>query len=157
MDIGTITHKMVECDLTGVPFSMPDVNPEIIKKADNGFLAWLEWKSQVKFELLKSEISLVSEEYQVGGTIDIVALVKDLPSIIDIKTGDTYPNHLVQVRGYATLWNENFPDQKIQSYYLLRLGKEDGSFSYHYHPQLDDAWEVVKLLLQLEQYRKKMG
>jgi len=156
MDIGTVTHQMVEADLKGIKFDTKYIAKEILDKAENGFLAWLEWKSQVQFELLKSECSLVSETWQFGGTIDIVALVKGLPAIIDIKTGDTYPDHLIQIRGYAELWNDNFPEQKIQSYYLLRLGKEDGSFSYHYHPQLDDYWEIAKLLLELNKFKKKV-
>jgi hypothetical protein len=156
LDVGTIVHQWVNSDINKLP-TIPGYADELKERVESGFLAWLEWKDQVKFELVESEKSLVSEEFQYGGTIDIVALVKGIPSIIDIKTGDTYPDHKVQVRAYGTLWNENNFDRKIQSYYLLRLGKDDGGFSYHYYPSLDKEWELFKFLLQMEKYRKELS
>ena len=152
LDVGTIVHEWVNTDIQGQPVShLPAPPLELKDRIENGYLAWLEWKDMNKFELLASEIPLVSEEFQFGGTIDIVAIVKGLPSIIDIKTGDTYLEHRIQIRAYATLWNEHNFDRKIQSYYLLRLGKDDGGFSYHYYPSgLDKEWEIFKHLLEIE-------
>lgn len=156
-DIGTIAHAMVEGDLKGKPWqeliNIQGITDEMIEKAENAFLSWLEWKELVNFELLKSEESLVSEVYGFGGTVDIAA-IKNAVSIVDIKTSnDVYADHRIQIAAYGKLWNENYPDKPVQAYYLLRLGK-DGSFAYHYWPELENAWEAFKCLLTLHNLKK---
>ena len=165
LDIGTLAHKLIESDLKGNAFKLPELSEtftkEMSEKVDNCFLAYLEWRDSFKFELAaQPELSLVSEEYQYGGTIDIPATIKGLPSILDIKTtegGITYPDQKIQIRAYAQLWNENFPDKKIQSYYIFNPGKSDGGFHHHYWPSLDDEWEVFKHLLEINRLKKKLG
>ncbi len=158
LDIGTISHQWVEADIKGKDFKMPDIVPEMKDKVENSMLGYMEWKDQVTFKLLKSELSLVSELYQFGGTIDIIGEIKGQPAIIDIKTSDQiYIDHKIQVVAYRNLYNENFPDNPITMVYILKLGKKDGGFSYHYLPNLDKEWEVFLLLLQLEKYRKEIG
>jgi hypothetical protein len=156
LDVGTIAHNMIEADLKHIPFEVPNVIKSILDKVENSFLAWLEWKDSVGIEIIASEKSLVSENWQYGGSID-VAMVKKVISILDLKTSnDVYVDHRIQIRAYGELWNENYPEKPIQAYYLLRLGKEDGSFAYHYWPSLDKEWEVFKHLLALEELRKQL-
>ena len=152
---GTIAHAMIEAELKGVLFqgSFPE---EVQSKADTAYLAWLEWKSLVDFKLLGSELSLVSRKYRFGGTIDIAA-IKNRTCILDLKTSSgVYADHLIQISAYGQLYNENNPDQQVEGYYLLRLGKEDGSFHYHYWPALPEAWEAFLCLLKLHQLKKKI-
>ena len=152
-DIGTVAHAMVEADLKELKFDSSKYDKELLDKAETAFLAWLEWKDLVKFDLLESELPLVSEEYGFGGTLDIAA-IKNVTSIVDLKTSNgTYPEHLLQIAAYGQLYNEN-REQKIQAYYLLRLGKEDGSFHYHYWPELEFAWISFKHLLELHSLHK---
>lgn len=156
LDIGTIAHQWVEYDIKGKEFKMPDVSPEMKDKIENSFMGYLEWKDQVKFKLIQSELSLVSEEHQFGGTIDIIGEVNGQQSIIDIKTSEEiYIDHKIQTVAYKKLYNENFPDTPIAMVYILKLGKRDGGFSYHYLPNLDKEWEIYLLLLKLESYRKE--
>lgn len=158
LDIGTVTHQWVEADIKGKEFKMPDIAQEIKEKVENSFLGYLEWKDQVKFKLLKSELSLVSEIHQFGGTIDIIGEINGQPAIIDIKTSEEiYVDHKIQTIAYKMLYNESFPDNSITMVYILKLGKKDGGFSYHYLPNLDKEWEVFLLLLQLEKYREEIG
>lgn len=158
LDIGTVTHQWVEADIKGKEFKMPEISLEIKEKVENSFLGYLEWKDQVHFKLLQSELSLVSEKYQFGGTIDIIGEINGQPAIIDIKTSEEiYVDHKIQTIAYKILYNESFPDNSITMVYILKLGKKDGGFSYHYLPNLDKEWEVFLLLLQLEKYRKEIG
>jgi len=155
-DIGTIAHLMIECDLRGQKFDDKPYDKTLIDKAETAYLAWLEWKELVSFDLLESEKSLISEKYQFGGTIDVAA-VKKVTAIVDLKTSkDVYPDHKIQISAYGKLWNENYPDNPIKAYYLLKLGKEDGSFAYYYWPNLDKAWEAFQALLQLHQLKKEI-
>lgn len=157
-DIGTIAHAMVEADLKGKDWQklvdMRGVTDEMISKAEKAFHAWLNWKELVNFELLESEISLVHPYHDYGGTID-VAMIKNSVCITDLKTSKAvYPDHKIQLAAYGKLWNANFPRKKVQSYYLLQLGKEDGSFAYHNWPELNNAWKAFLSLKRLHNLKK---
>ncbi len=159
-DIGTIAHAMVEADLKGGKWEdlvdLRDVDEDMIAQAEKAYSAWEEWKSLVDFKLLESEIPLISEEYQVGGTIDI-AVIQNKNAILDIKTSNgVYEDHKIQLAAYGKLWNENYPDQQIEAFYLLRLGKNQGEFAYYYWPELDNAWEAFKCLRQLHDLKSKL-
>jgi len=159
-DTGTIAHAMVEAELKGLDWKelvdIKGVTKEQLERAENAYLAWLEWAETVNFELLYSEHLLVSEKYRYGGQID-VAMVKRTTSIVDLKTSNgVYPDHMIQLAAYGQLWNENHPDNPVQAYYLLRLSKEDGGFAYHYWPSLPEPWEAFKLLLGLNDLKKKI-
>jgi len=158
LDIGTITHKWVEADIKGKKFEMPDIVPEMKEKIENSFMGYLEWKDQTKFELIQSELSLVSEQFKFGGTIDIIGKISSQPAIIDIKTSDAiYIDHKCQVAAYKMLFNENYPEKPITMVYILKLGKKDGGFSHHYLPDLTKEWKVFLLLLELEKFRKDLA
>lgn len=153
-DAGSLVHKQIEHDLKGK--GMVDVSkytPEVIQKAKTAYEAWLEWKSLVDFKVLASELSLVSEEHNFGGTIDVAA-VKNKTCILDLKSSNaTYADHLIQLSAYGKLYEECRND-KIEAYYLLRLGKEDGSFHYSYWPELSNGWKAFEHLLELHKLQK---
>ena len=154
-DAGTIAHAMIEADLHGKEYKS-DAPKEILDKAETSFLAYLEFKDVVGLSPIATELPLVSEEWKFGGTID-VATIKKYPAILDLKTSNgVYPDHRIQVAAYGRLWNENKPETPIQAYYILQLGKEDGSFHYHYWPELRDEWEAFKCLLKLHELKKKI-
>ena len=154
-DAGTIAHSMIEADLHGKEFKS-DAPKEILSKAETSFLAYLEFKDVVGISPVATELSLVSEEWKFGGTID-VAMIKKVPAILDLKTSSgVYPEHRIQVSAYGKLYNEHNPENPIQAYYILQLGKEDGSFHYHYWPELENEWEAFKCLLILHGLKKKI-
>lgn len=157
-DIGTIAHAMVEGELKSKDWktlvNLNNVTEEMVSKAENAYLAWLDWAELVNFQLIASELSLVHDELGYGGTIDI-AMIKKVHCITDLKTSnDVYPEHKIQLAAYGELYNYNFPDDPIGAYYLLRLGKEDGSFAYHYWPELANAFKVFKNLLEIHHLKK---
>jgi hypothetical protein len=160
-DIGTIGHAMVEANLKGkrwqdIVEGLSGVTDEMVATAEKAFGAWEEWTSLVSFKLLESEIALISEEHQFGGTIDL-AVVQKKRSILDIKTSKgVYADHKIQLAAYGRLWDENYPDKPIEAYYLLRLGKDQGEFAYYYWPELDDAWEAFKHLRALHDLKNKI-
>jgi len=156
-DAGTLAHAMVEADLKGKPFPEGEVDINTRDKAETAYLAWLEWKELVGFELIASELSLVSEEHKVGGTIDVAA-IKRVPCILDLKTSNAiYPDHWIQCASYGHIYSENYPGKPIQAYYILQLSKETGGFSYHYRPELENEWTVFKHLLEIHRLKKVVG
>ena len=157
-DTGTIAHAMVEGELKGKDWrdlvNLKGITDDMVGRAENAYLAWLEWARTVNFTLLRSELSLVHDKLGYGGTIDIAA-IKNETCIIDLKTsGDVYPDHKIQLAAYGDLYNYNFPHDPIRAYYLLRLGKEDGSFAYHYWPELSNAFRVFRNLLEIHKLKK---
>lgn len=158
MSAGSIAHAMIESDLKTpmAGFALPDVEPEIISKAETAFLSWLEWKDRMKFTLEKSELSLVSEKYGFGGTIDFIPLIDGKLSIFDFKTGSgIYEDHLLQVSAYRELAKENGIETP-GGIHILNLGKEDASFKHFFWQSLPEAWEAFLAALKLHNLHKAL-
>lgn len=140
-DIGTCVHMMAEMDLRGEPEENIDhyVNqtfrdPDQLKAALTAFRAYRQWRARFHVDVHIQEISLVSEKYQFGGTLDIVAHMRGGLGLVDFKTskaGAVYPDHVWQLAAYGQLWNENHPNEPLTAgYHLITLPK-DGSRPVH--------------------------
>ena len=148
-DAGTHAHLMIECHLKGLPDPpIGGLPKDVIDKAESCYLAFLDWEKAHTFKMVESELSMVSEAFQFGGTIDIGAIVNEL-GIVDIKTSKgIYFSMWCQVAGYGKLYEEN-RKEKIKGYHILRLG-ENGDFSHHYRPSLEKEWEVFLCCLKIQ-------
>ena len=157
-DVGTLAHKMIDHHVKGKPLDLEGFSIEIIEQAKQCFQNYLTWEKRHNYKPIKTEISLVSEKYQYGGTIDCIAMIDGKLSIDDKKTGnDIYEDHLVQIVAYARLWDENFPDHPIEGgYHIIRTGKEIASFDYRWYGELPGAWEVFKNLRELYDLHKQI-
>jgi len=157
-DVGTLAHSMIDADIKGKDLELGDFGIEIIEQAKVCYSNWERWKEAHKFEPFESEISLISEEHQFGGTIDNVSWIDGKLSIADIKTGkDVYEDHILQIIAYEKLWNENFPDHPIEGgYHIVRLGKEIASFDYRVYWEFPHAWDAFLMLRQLYDMAKQI-
>jgi hypothetical protein len=155
LNIGTVVHQMAELDLKGQ--SAADIafyakttlaDPEQLEKAQTAFLAFKKWRAKFHIETYKQELSLVSEKYQFGGTLDNVAIIRNGLGLVDFKSstkGDVYEDHVIQLAGYNILWEENFPLEPLsEGSHLIVLPKEGGE-PVHRHWTRD----------QLKPFRKK--
>lgn len=153
-DAGTLAHAMIEAELKNRDINLSEYPEETVSLAETAYLAWLEWCQANDFEVIGSEMSLVSEKYQYGGTIDI-ARVRDKRVILDLKTSNgIYPDHRIQVAAYGQLWNENYPNKPIEGYEILQIGKDRGNFAHYFWPELNNEWEAFLCLLRLHQLKK---
>lgn len=157
--IGTVVHMIVEAYCKGEKLTVDELklDAEIDGPVRNCVKAWETWLADTKLKFIASEVSLVSELYQYGGTLDCAAM-NDVVSILDIKTGSekAVDSNLVQVVAYGNLWNEN-NQNKIEQYHLLYLNKESGnpthkSFMANSDP-VDQAWKCF--LSAKEIYKNK--
>jgi len=157
-DIGTLIHLMIGADLTGEVFDTSTYPADVVDKAENGFIAWLNWKQLVNYQLIESELSLVDNVLGFGGTMDKVSVQGKL-SLTDFKSSKAvYVDQWIQLAAYAHLWELHYPDMPLHGgYYILQLGKEDGSFSYHHKIKLDKHFEAFKHLLALHKLKKEIG
>ena len=149
-DAGTVAHAMVECDIRSTPFDPSPYGEEILAPASLAFEAYLEWKDQTHLKPVATEVSMVSERYQCGGTLDTM-LVNGKLALGDWKTSNAvYQDHLIQLAAYGAFWEEAYPDQPITGgYHLLRFSRGHGDFSHHYYGNLDEALEAFGLMRQL--------
>jgi hypothetical protein len=150
-DAGTLAHAMVEADLkhTGIDQTLLVGLPlEVKDNAVQAFKAYQSWKQQTKLKVVSLECPLTSEKYLYGGTPDGIVYVDKKLAIVDVKTSSgVYRDNLLQVAAYKALWEETHPEDKIQGgYHILRFAKEQGDFSHHYFPNLDEALEMFLLL-----------
>lgn len=163
-DAGTLVHAMVEAHASGT--ELPDIlnqfetkhPPEIFEPALVGFGAYMEWVEQTKLEVVEQEIHLVSTEYRYGGTPDAIGYCNSKLALLDWKTGRFYPDHLLQLAAYRQLLHENRPDDKLESFHLLRFGREHGQFVHYSWPKavIDEAWESFVLMRELYDRDKKL-
>ena len=87
-DAGTLAHAMCEAKIRDVELS--EVIDEAYTKetytlAEKAFSAFNTWAEMSRLEILESEVPLVSEEFQFGGTIDAIGIVNNQTCLIDFK------------------------------------------------------------------------
>ena len=157
-DAGTLAHAMIEADVKGR--TLPKIeNPEIMSKAETAYLNFLHWKKMVNFRLITMEVPCISEQLQFGTTIDILALVGELGrrSIVEVKTGNSiYEDFLAQLAAQKCAWDECHPDEPIEEFHLLKLGKEEATFSHHYWHALPLGLEAFKHFRALHDLKKQL-
>lgn len=143
-DLGTIAHGYIDDHIHKREFMLDRDNA---LPAVTAFETYLKWEKAYSVEFVETEMQLVSEEYQFGGTPDAIGIVNDELCLIDWKTSNAvYTDHLIQLAAYGHLWDVNNPDKPIVGgYHLCRFAKENGDFSHHYWPDLSEAWEQFKL------------
>jgi hypothetical protein len=150
-DAGTLAHAMIEADIKGQTspnlFKYPEA---VVLKAKSAFLNYLEWSRQTHFTPITMEVPLISEILQAGTTIDIIGWVADKRSIVELKTSNAvYEDFLIQVGMQKAAWDENHPDEPIEALHLLKVGKEEATFTHHYWQALPDGLEAFRHLRAL--------
>lgn len=143
-DVGTLAHLGVEAAIRGEDY---DVDALQISSEQRAMIVsclaeWHRWCDRSRLVPIEAEVSLVSESCRYGGTLDMVCELDGHLSVLDVKTGGVYPEHLCQVRAYGQLWEE-CRKQPIEEYHLLRLGKSDASFHHHSYRASSQAMQTA--------------
>ena len=82
-----------------------------------------------------------------SGTFDMVTQ-NDKLAMVDIKTGEHYKAHDIQLNMYRILWNKIFPDFKIETIQGLYLkGKWIKQLLLQLHLKVNFQIVILKLLL----------
>jgi hypothetical protein len=157
-DAGTLGHLLIECDIKEK--SPPDLDrypAEMVSKAESAFLNYLEWKRQTNFQPITMEVACISEELQAGTTIDVIGWVAGKRSIVECKTSNgVYEDFLIQVAMQKAAWDETHPDEPIEGLHLLKVGKEEATFTHHYWHSLALGLEAFKHLRALHDLKKQL-
>ena len=152
---GEVGHILVEAAVKQkIPVFPTDGARHLGEKC---YKAFLDWQKQSKIRWTDSELSLVSENHQFGGTIDLIGTVPGSNSYVlgDVKTGKLYPKYLMQIAAYGELFREctGYP---VKTYHLLRFDRETGDFAHYQFDDLEDAWQGFQLRLKLYHLMAKL-
>jgi len=121
------------------------------------FRSYLKWERQSSLQIASTEVRLVSEKHQFGGTMDALIVDGDL-SICDFKTSKSvYESFLIQIAAYKILWEEAHPERPITGgFHLLKFSKLNGDFAHHYYDALPEAEEAFLLMRRLYDITKNL-
>jgi RecB family exonuclease len=154
-NIGSIAHFMVECYINKTEPDLSEYEQEHIDLAQNALDAYITWENEHNIVPIQAEMVIVSERYRYGGTIDMIGDSEGDIVLVDFKTSKSvYADHIIQVSAYKNLYEEALKST-IKNCYILRLDKNNGSFSYY---QLQDeevraGWSVFLHCLELNSYK----
>lgn len=164
-DIGTAVHAGIEQALHGLPdddvqtFVAGELEgDEQVEKALKALGGFFQWRDMVSLEPVEQEVSLVSETYEYGGTLDLVARVGGKLALVDWKTsGGIYRETLIQLAAYGELWDENHVDRPLDGgYYCLRVDKQHGGFEFRFWPEVLAWWPPFEYALELKKLDKAL-
>lgn len=159
--VGTLVHKMVELTLRGetIPDTLfEDYTANEIKQAEIAYESFLLWKKTHVYKVLNSEISLVSELYQYGGTVDLLIEVPS-PKIVLLdwkSSGGLYSSQVIQAAAYAQLVEENkqmLDIKRVDEIWIVRLGKKIAEIQEKVIKKWDNAFKAFKLCRELYSLR----
>lgn len=157
-DIGTIAHYLIECYNNKVEPELKDYAQNDIDIAYKCFNAYKDWEKENNLVTMHTELQLVSEIWEYGGTLDWIGTLNDKLAILDYKTGDSiYPEHKIQAAAYEELYYENNKEiiDQDMDYYILHLAK-DGSFAPYKMSDLDKYWQLFIHLLRIDEIGKEL-
>ena len=121
---GTLAHHLIECDIKGETPILDDYSPNDLKKATESLKKWLDWKSRHHFELIESEMKVISDSLEIGGTCDIYAKVDGKYCVIDIKTAKAcYSEQRTQCVAYGKILVEN--NHPVDEHRIIRVGRDE--------------------------------
>jgi len=146
--IGTLTHYLVECSITGENPDTTQFTQDELEKAENGLHAFFDWKKSFgRIENIGTETPVVCDGF--GGTIDWVIKHNGKYIMVDFKTGKSiYKEASYQVAAYRYMWNLIHPDMQISKCFILRLDKEFGNYEVKAFKNLDKELEIFLSLLK---------
>ena len=132
-DVGTLAHYLCECILKGVKPDVSEFKPadlEIAQACANSYAAW--WKKS-GLRLVACELGIVSELWQFGGTIDLIAVDKEgRHYLLDLKTSKgIYDEYKIQLAAYKEGWEELNPKKPIYKVIVVHIDKETADLSLH--------------------------
>lgn len=100
-DIGSQIHSLIEWTLRASLMEEPGPSPHICDKAQWGFMAWEDWRKSVNLKPVYVEQTVFSERYGYAGTMDLLAYVNGVLTVLDWKSGKAiYPESYLQNAAY---------------------------------------------------------
>ncbi len=120
--------------------------------------AFLQWERSHEIEYLYSERRCYSREMNYSGTVDLIARVDGVLSVIDFKTSKAiYPDYFLQGAAYAqALWEEGIiPDLENTQIIIVRIPKDGGELEVGVGSDVPALASVFRNTFALWEYTTK--
>ena len=154
MDTGSKVHNAIEVytrhadKKTGLKLVQALTEYPQIEKPFNAFL---EWEKERKFELVKSEHKIWSLTHKYAGTLDCIAKLNGVMTLVDFKSSTGIREDYVQQIAAYRVAHEEIGGEKIENTGCLRLDKITGlpEWVEYSLKDNDEAFEKFLCLLKL--------
>jgi hypothetical protein len=152
-EVGHIAHDMILCHNKRIPWERNGSALDLVDRAENSYLSYLEWEKGHKVEPKLLEQPLVSEKYGYGGTLDFYGLIDGVWTLKDFKTAKAiFPEHIYQDAAYRQLLEEN--GHKVEAVGILQIGRDETEgFSEKVITNTSREWQIFKHCLALYNLR----
>lgn len=131
--VGTQTHKAIEHYILTGEAKIETEYPDEVTNTLKSFILFRKENPELLMKL--SEEKLTSETYKYNGTLDAPAP----PVLFDWKSTEKkdkekppiYDEAKYQTAGYVNLWNEKYPDNPINTVYIVSLAKDAIAYDFY--------------------------
>ncbi|HET7210031.1 MAG TPA: PD-(D/E)XK nuclease family protein [Terriglobales bacterium] len=86
-EIGSQAHKLIEWTMRTQLMQKVGPSPRITDAAQWAFMAWEDWRKSVNLKPIWIEQTVWSEKHGYAGTLDLLAEVEGVLTVVDWKTG----------------------------------------------------------------------
>ncbi len=156
--LGNVIHDLIHLDLTGKPVPVPSDD-----KVADVFIQYQNWKREVEFKLVDTEMVVWSTKYLYAGKLDTVGWVEGKLTLVDFKTSASiYREMACQIAAYAQAWTECTPrlygadNRQIERLKIIRLGKENPEFEVaDFSERWDEAFDTFLALKKVWAFDRK--
>lgn len=164
-EIGSQVHELIEWNLRHRLGQKVGPEPHVVDDAQWAFMAFQDWANSVRLKPIFIEQTVFSKAHGYAGTMDVLAEVNGVPTLIDFKTGKAiYAEAFLQNIAYQVALEE-MGHRKAEAGVIVRLPKvqTDPQFEVGLVPPVADlfpTFQAVKALwvwwfAQEEAYRAK--
>lgn len=165
-EIGTQVHKLVEWKLRAQMGQSLGPEPRVVDDAQWAFMAWEDWAKSVNLQPKFIEQTVYSRVHGYAGTMDLLADVNGIETLIDFKTGKAiYAEAFLQNVAYQVALSE-MGHGTVQAGAIIRLPKiqNDPAFEVGTVPPATDLFPTFLAVKELwkwwfaeeEKYRAKV-
>jgi hypothetical protein len=106
-DLGNQTHKLIEWTMRTAIGAVAGPRPVVQERALWAFMAFEDWAKSVSLKPILIEQTVYSKTHGYAGTMDVLARVNGVQTLVDFKTGTRiYPEAQLQSAAYSMALQE---------------------------------------------------
>jgi hypothetical protein len=143
-EIGSQAHGLIEWNLRRALGQKVGPEPRVVDAAQWAFMAFQDWAGQVRLKPIHIEQTVFSRLHGYAGTMDLLAEVDGVVTLVDFKTGKAiYGEAMLQNVAYQVALAE-MGHQKAEAGLIVRLPKlqSDPEFEAKPVPLVDELFPV---------------
>jgi hypothetical protein len=143
-DLGAEAHKLIEWTMRSAIGAVAGPKPIVREQAQWAFAAFMDWAGRVNLKPVLIEQTVYSKTHGFAGTMDVLARVNGVLTLVDFKTGKAiYPEARLQSVAYSVALQEMGYLAPVQAL-IVRLPKTetDPAFEVQAVPPVAELFPV---------------